>query len=205
MLAELGNPVSLSFLWGTPLLSLVFMAAQLCFVNFQRQTVIQVHPAAVLSPPGMCCFRWTVWVSEVLVTQLCPSLCYPLNCSPPDSSVHGTLQAKILEWVAIPFSRVSSQPRDRTWVSCIAGDSLPSEPLVKLDLVARWRALPSSRPALVQTPALPFLLLMLLHAVHFLYSHQTKGSGEWRELETGALLFKGLYSPSACYVKYLIG
>ena len=41
--------------------------------------------------------------------------------SPPGSSVHGILQARILEWVAIPFSRGSSQPRDQTWVSCIAG------------------------------------------------------------------------------------
>ena len=41
--------------------------------------------------------------------------------SPAGSSVHGILQARTLEWVAIPFSRGSSQPRDRTWVSCIAG------------------------------------------------------------------------------------
>ena len=45
----------------------------------------------------------------------------PMDCSPPGSSVHGILQARIQEWVAIPFSRGSSQPRDQTWVSCIAG------------------------------------------------------------------------------------
>ena len=44
-----------------------------------------------------------------------------MDCSPPGSSVHGILQARILEWVAIPFSRGSSQPRDWTWVSCIVG------------------------------------------------------------------------------------
>ena len=44
-----------------------------------------------------------------------------MDCSLPDSSVHGILQVKILEWVAISFSRGSSQPRNRTWVSCIAG------------------------------------------------------------------------------------
>ena len=44
-----------------------------------------------------------------------------MNCSPPGSSVHGILWARILEWVAIPFSRRSSQFRDQTWVSCIAG------------------------------------------------------------------------------------
>ena len=43
---------------------------------------------------------------------LCPTLCKPMDCSPPGSSVHGILQARILEWVAIPFSRGSSQPRD---------------------------------------------------------------------------------------------
>ena len=47
-----------------------------------------------------------------------------MDCSPPDSSVHGSLQARILEWVALPFSRGSSQPRDGTSVSCIAGGFL---------------------------------------------------------------------------------
>ena len=48
------------------------------------------------------------------------TLCDPLNCSPPGSSVHGILQARVREWVAIPFSRGSSQPRDQIWVSRIA-------------------------------------------------------------------------------------
>ena len=50
----------------------------------------------------------------------------PMDCSLPGSSVHGILQARILEWVAIPFSRGSSQPRDRTQVSCIAGEFFTS-------------------------------------------------------------------------------
>ena len=45
----------------------------------------------------------------------------PMDCSPPSSSVHGIFQARLLEWVAISFSRGSSQPRDWTWVSCTAG------------------------------------------------------------------------------------
>ena len=54
-----------------------------------------------------------------LVTQLCPTLCNPMDCSPPGSSVPGILQARILEWVSIPFSQRrspngSSQPRDQT-------------------------------------------------------------------------------------------
>ena len=56
----------------------------------------------------------------VLVTQLCPTLCDPMDCSPPGSSVHEIFQASILEWVAISFSRGSYQPRDQTWVSCTA-------------------------------------------------------------------------------------
>ena len=48
--------------------------------------------------------------SIVLISQLCLTLCDPLDCSPPDSSVHGILQAWILEWVAIPFSRESALP-----------------------------------------------------------------------------------------------
>ena len=55
------------------------------------------------------------------VAQSCPTLCYPVDCSPLGSSVHGIFQARILEWVAISFSRGSSQPRDPTWVSCIPG------------------------------------------------------------------------------------
>ena len=58
---------------------------------------------------------------KVFVVQSCPTLCGPMFCSLPDSSVHGILQARILEWGAIPFSRESSWPRDWTQVSCIVG------------------------------------------------------------------------------------
>ena len=57
---------------------------------------------------------------KVLITQSCQTLCNSTNCSLPGSSVHGILQARILEWVAIPFSRGSSRPRDQTQVSCIS-------------------------------------------------------------------------------------
>ena len=60
-------------------------------------------------------------VKKVLVAPLCLTLCDPMDCSLPGSSVHGILQARILKWVAIPFSRGSSWPRERTWVSHIAG------------------------------------------------------------------------------------
>ena len=58
---------------------------------------------------------------KVLVAQSCLTLCDPTDCGPPGSSVHGILQAKILQWVAIPFSRGFSPPRDRTRVSHTVG------------------------------------------------------------------------------------
>ena len=57
----------------------------------------------------------------MLVAQLCLILCNPMGCSLPGSFVHGIFQARILEWVAIPFSRGSFWPRDQTRVSCTAG------------------------------------------------------------------------------------
>ena len=64
----------------------------------------------------------------VLVTQLRLTLCDPMDCSPPGSSVCGILQARILEWVAISSSKGSSLPRDRTQISCIAGGFFSTEP-----------------------------------------------------------------------------
>ena len=58
---------------------------------------------------------------KVLVAQSCLTLCDPMDCSLLGSSVQGILQARILEWVAISFSRGSPQPRDRTLVSYTAG------------------------------------------------------------------------------------
>ena len=78
------------------------------------------------SNPGLPHCRQTLYClshreSESEIAQLCPTLCYPMDYSLPDSSVHGIFQARVLEWVAISFSRGSSWPRDRTWVSRIAG------------------------------------------------------------------------------------
>ena len=61
----------------------------------------------------------------VLVTQLYTALCDAMNCSPPGSSVHEISQARILQWVAIPFSRGSSQPRDEPRSPTLQVDSLP--------------------------------------------------------------------------------
>ena len=60
-------------------------------------------------------------VKESEVAQLCLTLCDPMDCSPPGISIHGIFQARLLEWVAISFSRGSSQPRDQTQVSRVVG------------------------------------------------------------------------------------
>ena len=57
----------------------------------------------------------------MLVTQSCLTVCDPMDCSPQGFSVHGILQGRTLEWVTIPFSRGSSQPRGWTQASCMAG------------------------------------------------------------------------------------
>ena len=66
-----------------------------------------------LSPPSPLAVSGTSkqQASSVLAVQLCPTLCSAVDRSPPGSSVHGILQARILQWVTIPFSRGSSRPR----------------------------------------------------------------------------------------------
>ena len=60
------------------------------------------------------------------MAKSCPTLCSPMDCSPPGSSVYVIFLARILEWVAISFCRGSSPPRDWTWASCFAGRFLIS-------------------------------------------------------------------------------
>ena len=63
--------------------------------------------------------RHRYWLNKnsAKLLQSCPTPCDPMDCSPPDSSVRGVLQARMLQWVTIPFSRASSWPRDRTHIS----------------------------------------------------------------------------------------
>ena len=64
------------------------------------------------SPDGNTVYVWVKRLGVCSVTQLCLALCDPMGCSLPHSFVHGISQARILEWVVISSSRVSSQPRD---------------------------------------------------------------------------------------------
>ena len=73
---------------------------------------------------GQILYHWATrnsqFIQLVLVAQSCPTLCNPMDCSLPGSSVHGISQARILKWVAVPFSKGSSWYRDWTRISCIA-------------------------------------------------------------------------------------
>ena len=80
--------------------------------------IIAVHRCV-----GFC--HISMWISHTscvhaMLIQSCPTLCDPMDGSPPVSSVHGILQARILEWIAMPSSRGSSRPRDWTWVSYVS-------------------------------------------------------------------------------------
>ena len=82
--------------------------------------VTQSLPILVLGPPVPS--KWKrLKGQESEVTQSCLTLCDPMDCSLPGSSIHGIFQARVLEWVAISFSRRSSWPKEWTWVSCVPG------------------------------------------------------------------------------------
>ena len=118
--------------WNLPLILLLSL---LYLVNFVLciLRLLDTQKFLVTVPSGWiekCIIRIKSFCSEViyekwkvkaLVTQSCLTLWDPMDCSPPGSAVHGVLEARILEGLAISFSRGSSWPRDWTWVSCITG------------------------------------------------------------------------------------
>ena len=103
-------------------ITLVFRRAVqvvLCTGAWLRSRRAFIHTSRVLAQAASAQRKECVHVC--FITQACLTLCNPLDYSPPGFSVHGILQARILEWVVIPFSRGSSQPRDWAWISYIAG------------------------------------------------------------------------------------
>ena len=83
---------------------------------------LRIQPMSLVSPAVADGF-FTSWATRVVHAKSLHSsldLCNPVDCSMPGSSVHRILQARILEWVAMPSSRGSSRPRDRTHISCIS-------------------------------------------------------------------------------------
>ena len=103
------------------------------FIN--KLTFLNIHNICIPSSPTLMTKDFMsriimmsfFYFNQVLVTQSCSTFCNPVDCSLPGSSVHGIFWARILEWVAISFSR-SSRPRDRTQVSHIAGRFITCEP-----------------------------------------------------------------------------
>ena len=95
------------------------------------------------------------------VAQLCPTLCDPVDCSSAGSSIHGILQARILEWVAISFSRGSSPPRDWTQVSRIVGKMLQplshqgSQPSIKSTFILLRKIMPDYYSSPLQSGSSP--------------------------------------------------
>ena len=84
--------------------------------------------------------------------QSCPTPCDPMDCSLPGSSVHGILRARILEWVAMPSSRGSSRPKDRTCISCTPGRFFTTEPT--------WNTPPSPQPIYMSPSKFPISIRM---------------------------------------------
>ena len=85
-------------------------------LGYQRMCSLKKAPADTLEEA----LPTPILKVKVWVTSSCLTLCDPMDCSPPGSSVHGILQARILEWVVISSSRGSSQPRNWTWVSYVS-------------------------------------------------------------------------------------
>jgi len=100
-----------------PSLSVLVVTWHSPFVSLASHVILSGFPSHIwLTAP------YSIWLwKESESVMSCPTLCNPMDCSLPGSSVHRILQARILEWFAVPFSRASSWPRDWTQVSCIAG------------------------------------------------------------------------------------
>ena len=101
----------------------VWMVSQVAIFHlFLTETAITepLRKLVQLDIPDSFLFISIEWMSEWRCSVMSTSL-WPMDCGLPGSSVYGIFQARVLEWIAISFSRGSSWPRDRTWVSCIVG------------------------------------------------------------------------------------
>ena len=149
------------------------------FLNLSLNLVIRSSWSEPQSAPGLVFVRFGGDHLFVKVAQLCPTIWDPM-----DYIVHGILQARILEWVAFPFSRGFSQPRDRTQVSCIAGrffscwataahkEMQEYWTIIGDSLASSFAYLFSTSPGTTQRPFLfptppPYLLLLPLSLLSF--------------------------------------
>ena len=95
------------------LLSMKICFSTMTFAEKKRQLIYVQNMV-------MCIFIQSSWCFYCLVAKLCPTLSNPMDCSPPGFSVSEISPTRILEWVTVSFCRVSSSPRDQTYLSCIA-------------------------------------------------------------------------------------
>ena len=146
----------------------------------------QKDPSGVFSGPGNCCS----------VAKLCLTLCHPMDCSPPGSSVHRISQTRILEWVSISFSRGSSQPRDQSGISSIGRRVL-----------YHWAMWEAPRATWVCAKSLPSCLTLCNHVYVNLLGSSVHGILQARILEWVAMPSSRGSSPPRdriwiCHVSY---
>ena len=143
------------------------------FLSFMRIFIfgIRVHPNGMFpsqilylnhickhSHSNILKFQANMWKVKVLVAQSCLTLYSPTDCSPPGSSVHGTVQAIILEWETVPFSRGSSRPRG--WTQDIFKKPMPCSPFFLIERMCQSWGLGSPvslsvQPTFKSSPGLP--------------------------------------------------
>ena len=117
LLFSVHNTNLISIHWiSSDIIGVIVNHSRLQLLYFIRRVILILIICVFL----VCLVKYTLWIC-VSTAQSFLILCNPMDYSLPGSSVHGILLARILEWVAIPFSRGSSQPRDQTWISCIEG------------------------------------------------------------------------------------
>ena len=117
LLFSVHNTNLISIHWiSSDIIGVIFNHSRLQLLYFIRRVILILIICVFL----VCLVKYTLWIC-VSTAQSFLILCNAMDCSPPGSSVHGMHQARILGWVAIPFSRVSSWPMNWTQVSCIAG------------------------------------------------------------------------------------
>ena len=106
---------------GSILLTLLRLFCNLACDLSRKKDQVHLREMCVLKWNILYTFFKSICYVSMSVAQTCLTRCDPMDCSPSGCSVHGILQARILEWVRIPFSRGNSWPRDWTWVSHTAG------------------------------------------------------------------------------------
>ena len=109
--------------WGTKIPHAMWPKKKM----YMNHAIFRISTSLPIVSRRLSC-KYLLSESESEVTQSCPTLCDPMGLNLPGSSVHGIFQARVLEWVAISFSRRSPRPRDRTRVSTLQAGALPSEP-----------------------------------------------------------------------------